>query len=192
MLLLLIRHAHTDAVGVRLAGRAPGHELNATGRAEAERLGRRLAAVPLTAIYSGPLARAQQTAAAIAKPHGLAVRTLPALDELDFGEWTGRTFEELAADPRWRTWNEARGSAGTPGGETMLEVQRRVVEGLSRLVQSHAGETIAAVSHADVVRAALAFWLRMPLDDLLKLEIAPASASSVTFEGGVPRVILGQ
>lgn len=189
MLLLLIRHAETDAVGVRLAGRAPGHNLNAAGRSAAERLGTALSPLPLAAVYASPRERAQQTAAAVALAHRLTVHTLEAIDELDFGEWTERSFAELEDDPSWHRWNASRGTARIPGGETMLEVQQRVVNALERVAAAHAGETIAAVSHADVIRAALTLWLGIPLDELLQVEVAPASVHAVRFEGEARRVL---
>lgn len=189
MLLLLTRHAHTAAVGRLLAGRAPGHRLSETGRAEAQRLARRLRQLPLAGVYASPLERAQETAAAIAEPHGLQVETLAALHELDYGEWTGHTFDELQEDLQWRAWNEARSATRVPGGEAMQDVQRRVVGGLEALASKHAGEVIAAVSHADVVRAALGCWLGMPVDLLQRLEVAPASTSGVMFDGAERRVL---
>lgn len=189
MKLLLVRHAHTDAVGRVLAGRAPGHLLNAAGRRASATLAEQLAAVPLSAVYSSPLERAQETAAAIAEPHRLEVRTAPALHELDYGEWTGASFDELREDPRWREWNESRDTARVPGGESMVEAQRRVIEGIEALRQMHDGDVVAAVSHADIIRAALGWWLGIPLGMLQRLAVEPARTSMIDLGGGSPRVL---
>src|SRR4051812_44491701 len=97
--ILLIRHGQTDAIGHYLAGSAAGTPLNAAGRDQAQRLADRLRGVPLTAIVSSPLTRARETAAPIAASHRLEVRIVPAFTEFEVGEWTGRTFRELDADP---------------------------------------------------------------------------------------------
>src|SRR3954465_7987607 len=94
--LLLIRHATCDHVGRRIVGRAPGVRLNAAGLAEAQALAELARGLPIEAVYSGPLGRAVQTAEILAAPLGKPVRIAPGLDELNFGEWTGRTLDSLA------------------------------------------------------------------------------------------------
>lgn len=71
----------------------------------------------------------------------------------------------------------------------MLEAQTRAVEELEALASRHPAGVVAVVSHADIVRAALAWWLAMPLDQLLRLEIAPASTSGVLLGDAGPRVL---
>src|SRR5688572_17874091 len=159
---LLIRHAHTDAIGRWLPGRMRGVHLSAAGREQAARLGRSLAATPLSAIHSSPLERARETADEIARHHALPLQLHDALSEVDFGEWTGQTFDELDADPRWRLFNLQRGSAAVPEGETAPAVQRRIVRAVERLAKRHRGETFAVVSHADVLRAAVLHYTNTP------------------------------
>jgi probable phosphoglycerate mutase len=186
--ILLIRHAMCDPVGVAIAGRAAGIHLNAAGREQARELGEWLALLRLDAIYSGPLERAYETACIVAAPHALAVRVSSGLDELDFGEWTGRTLAELEPLPAWRRFNERRSEAPVPGGERMVDAQRRAVAELDRLAREHPRGRVAAVSHGDILRAVLVYHLRMSLDDIHRLEVSPASVSVVTLDGGPPRV----
>ena len=82
---LLIRHGETDAVGKSIMGWRPGWHLNANGRRQVERLAEKLARVPIRAIYTSPLERAVETAAAVAKPHGIAPRLHPDLGEFHAG-----------------------------------------------------------------------------------------------------------
>ena len=105
---LLLRHAEIDAMAARLSSRLPGIRLNAAGRAHALRLSRKLARVPLSAVYSSPLERAIETAAPIAGAHDLPVEILDGLDEVNFGDWSGLTFRVLAQFPAWREYNERR------------------------------------------------------------------------------------
>lgn len=174
---LLVRHATCHPVGVSIAGRAPGVSLDVDGRAEAARLADALRAAPIEAIYTSPLERARETADAIARVHHLPVQQCDAFTEIDFGEWTGCTFDALAADERWRRFNTFRSATRIPGGELITEVQLRAVRGLEQLRRAHADGTVVVVSHADVIRAVLAYYLGMPLDLMLRLEIAPASTS---------------
>jgi probable phosphoglycerate mutase len=185
--MLLVRHATCDHVGQRLAGRAPGVRLNARGRAEAEALGTALvagrgvgSAARIEALYSAPLERARETAEILGHHLGLAVHAAPGLDELDFGEWTGRSFAELETDPRWRRFNLARASTRIPGGELMGEAVTRAVRELRGLAARHPEGTVAAVSHADVIRGILLETLGVPLDHIHRLEVvAPASVSTI-------------
>lgn len=186
--LLLIRHGSTGAVDHRLAGRAPGVHLDETGARQARALAARLAELPIAAVLSSPMERALETAAPIAERLGLEVQRRPALDEIDFGEWTGRTFAELAALPRWRRFNSARSLTRIPGGEHFAEVQARIAGELERICATHPGAIVAAVSHADVIRAALAYLAPVPIDLLLRFEISPASVSAVRLSEDGPRI----
>ncbi|MFL5517039.1 MAG: histidine phosphatase family protein [Gemmatimonadales bacterium] len=185
---LLIRHATCDHVGERIAGRAPGVHLNARGRAEAEALARALPPGRVGAIYSGPLERAVETAETLARRLGLTVRAAPGLDELDFGEWTGRTLASLDGEPRWQAFNRARSTTRIPGGELMQEAADRAAVELDRLERTHPGARVAAVSHGDVIRALLLRCLAMPLDAVHRLEVAPASVSVVEWSAGGGKV----
>lgn len=178
---LLVRHATGDHVGRRLAGRAPGTPLNDAGRAEASRLAEWLAPVTLAAVYSSPLERARDTAAVLAAPRGLNVTVDPAFTELDFGDWTGRSIDSLAGDPHWDRFNQFRSTTRPPRGELMVEAQARAVSGLAALAARHDGETVAVVSHADVLRSAIAHFAGAPLDLFLRFVIEPASVTTVAL-----------
>ena len=105
---LLIRHAAHDLLGKVLTGRAPGLHLNAQGKLEAERLADRLAVFSISAIYTGPLERARETAQPLSNRLRLELSFAPAFDEIDFGSWTMLPFSELDQRPDWKAWNEFR------------------------------------------------------------------------------------
>ncbi|HEX7967965.1 MAG TPA: histidine phosphatase family protein [Stellaceae bacterium] len=184
-----IRHAEHDLLGRELVGRRPGVHLNQTGRERAGRIAGALADVPLEAVLSGPLERARETAEAIARRRGQAVVLCPALDEVDFGEWTGRRFAELDEDRRWRHFNRYRAIAVIPGGELLLEVQARIMRLLAELGERHPAGRLALVSHGDVIRSALLHVLGMPLDFIQRLEVSPASLSTVVLDESGPRAL---
>lgn len=174
---LLIRHAACDHVGRRLAGRSPGVHLNQEGRREADALAGALARLPLEAVYSSPLERARETASALGKRLDVPVGVASGLNELDYGDWTGRSLESLADDPVWRAYNACRSSTRIPGGESMGEVVARGAAELERIRRAHPDGMVAAVSHGDVIRALLLHALGASLDHIHRLEVAPASVS---------------
>ena len=187
---LLLRHALTDSVGQRLSGRTPGVPLNAEGQAQAQQLAARLADVPIAAIYSSPLERAVQTAEPVATAHKLTTTICDDFLEIDFGKWTNCTFQELQNQPQFQRFNSFRSSTRIPGGELLLEAQARAVAGLSKLCAQHPGQTVAVVSHADMLKAAVAYYAGIPLDIFQRLEISPASVSVLEIFDDTARILL--
>ena len=179
--LFLVRHAAHDVVDRVLCGRMAGVRLAEHGRAQAERVAARLSRETIAAVQASPLDRARETAEPIARRLGLGVEVVDALTEIDVGEWTGQPFDELRDDPRWTLWNAARSSTRAPGGETMLEVQGRMVGHMEALRARFPDGAVVLVSHADVIKAALAYCLGLSLDALQRFEIAPASLSTVVI-----------
>lgn len=186
---LLVRHATNDWVtSGKLAGRAPDVHLSQQGDAQAEALGQRLATHPIHAVYSSPLERSLETAAAIARPHGLTVQASPGIGEVDFGDWTGQQLKELAKEPYWRLVQTRPSLVRFPNGESVRQMQTRAVDEVERLAAAHEGDTIALVSHADVIKAIVAHFLGLHLDLFQRLAISPASISSLSFSHGGPLV----
>jgi probable phosphoglycerate mutase len=175
--ILLIRHAAHGHLGSILSGRLPGIPLSHEGRSQAERLGERLAGMQIDAVHASPVQRAQETAASIAAGRGLPVQVAPALEELDFGDWAGRSFVELAEDPRWDTWNSARESATAPGGESMAEAQARAWDHVARTARASPGRTVAMVTHCDIIRALVARVLGLSLGHIHRFDVDPASVT---------------
>jgi probable phosphomutase (TIGR03848 family) len=189
---LLIRHALCDPVGKSIAGRTPGIHLNEAGRRQAAALAVRLSGLPVAAIRSSPLERAVETAEPLASALGLPVVQDEGLNELDFGDWTGRTLNELDALPAWRDFNERRSSTRIPGGETMAEVIRRSLATLEQLRRRHdlTRRLVAVVSHGDVLRSLVAHCIGMDPNRIHRLEIAPASVSILLSEEDNWRLLL--
>jgi probable phosphoglycerate mutase len=185
----LIRHAVHDLLDKVLVGRAPHVSLSHEGRRQAYRVAVRLARERLTAVYASPRERAQETAQAIADAAGLSVETAPDLDEIEIGGWTGLRFEEVAEDPNWRAWNTARATSRPPGGESMAEVQSRIIGLLGRLRAAQPHGRIATVSHGDVIRAALLHYLGLSLDRYARIEISPAGISTVAVSDWGGKII---
>jgi broad specificity phosphatase PhoE len=187
--ILLIRHGTTGVMYDRLCGRTPGISLSELGRREAEQMSRWVVREhTISSIYSSPLERASETAGILSQHCAVPVCAVDALNEVDCGSWTGTAFCELNGNPEWSAYNRIRSITGAPGGEDMISVQQRAWTAIQSLSGLHPGSTIAVVSHGDVIRSILLLLLGMPLDHILRLEIAPASASKISLGGAYPIV----
>lgn len=177
----LIRHAASIASSDVLSGRAPGIALSGIGREQARGLARRFAEVELAAVWSSPMERAVQTAIPLAVVSNLPVNQSQSLNEVEYGDWTGKSFSSLAGDPLWQRFNHSRRDTRIPGGELILDVQKRVVAKLAVLSRQYGGRNIAVVTHAEPIRLVLAYCLES--SDYLhdRLEIGPASISIVRW-----------
>ncbi len=175
----LVRHATHDRVGTILCGRMPGVHLGETGKAQAERLASRFAGETIACIRTSPMERSVETAEPIALRLKRPLDICSALSEIDFGAWSGKSFEALAQDPRWSAWNSSRSTNRPPDGETMLEAQARIVGAMERLRNRYADRSIILVSHSDVIKAALLYCLGLPIDAYGRFEVEPASISTL-------------
>jgi len=178
-LLLLIRHGENDySKKMRIAGRMPGVHLNTAGLKQAESLAEALAKAPIKAIYSSPLERAKETALPIAKASGIRVITEKGILESDVGDWQGKSIRRLALNRYWQIVQRTPSRAGHPGGETFLQSQTRMVSTLDTICQKYKGvELIVCVSHADMIKLAIAHYIGLPLDKFQRLACDTGSAS---------------
>jgi len=187
--LLFVRHAAHAEVGRVLSGRTDGAGLSDEGRAQAARLGQRLRRVAPRDLLTSPRRRAQETAAILGDALGLAPRGMAALDEINFGDWTGRAFAELDGDPAWTAWNGQRAVTRPPRGEAMHETQSRILGWMDALRLAVPDGAVVAVTHADVIKAALCAHLGLSLDAHHRFDIAPASLSAIELWPAGGRVL---
>jgi broad specificity phosphatase PhoE len=178
----LLRHGSTDHLDRRISGWLPGVALNAQGEREVARLAVGIAGYRIDAVYTSPLDRTRQTAARIAQALQLDAIALDAFGELRFGDWTGRAFADLRSDARWSRFNAFRCGTRIPNGELMLEVQARAVAELIRLRDAHPAGRIAVVTHSDVIRAVVSYFMGMPLDFYQRIEVAPGSVTQLELD----------
>jgi len=180
---LLIRHGENDWIGRGvIAGRTPGVHLNAAGRQQAGHLAEALAKMKIDKLFSSPIDRARDTAEPVAARLGLAIEILPPIQEVNFGDWTGKSISELDKLEGWKKWNTMRSIGQIPNGENMMQVQSRFVGEIERLRHLYPNETLALFSHGDPIRAAVTYYLGMPLDLLLRIEVGYASITEVTID----------
>ena len=183
---LLVRHGTHAEVGQVLSGRSD-IALDDRGRREADALARALAGTPVATLHTSPRARARQTIAPLAAQRALPVTIAPALDEIDFGALTGRSFDALAADPAWQRWNRHRATARCPGGETMAEASARALAYLSGLADEDM--PTLCVTHCDIIRALVVRALGIGFERMFAFDCDPASCTTLDLEDGGMRVV---
>jgi broad specificity phosphatase PhoE len=150
----LVRHGSVDGMRERLIGRTDVG-LNKQGRSESARVAEACRRLGVGIVASSPRRRARETAEIIAESVGCGVEVVDALDEVDYGLWSGKQFSELVADPEWRRFNDARDDAQIPGGEELDAVSRRIRAGLEQLCDRHRRYDLVIVTHAEIIRGAV-------------------------------------
>jgi broad specificity phosphatase PhoE len=155
----------------------------------AEALAHVLEPLPLTAVYTSPLARARETAAVVARPHALTPTVADGLKEIDLGEVEGRAFDDYPPDLRDALLRDPT-RARFPRGETYAELRRRVCPAVDEIVARHRDSTVAAITHAGPIRALLAAWLHVADDAIFRIDQRYGSVNLVDWIEGVPLVRL--
>jgi broad specificity phosphatase PhoE len=179
--ILFVRHGQTE---VNRAGRFQGRHdaaLTPLGVAQADALGRALAALPIARVLASPLSRAQRTAAAIAGPHGLAVELDERLVELDYGTWDQRALADVTQQ-EWSAWRADPGFS-PPGGESLLDVRARVAQLLDDLLGD---DVVVAVSHVSPIKAAVCVALGVDERATWRMHLDIASITRIGLRGTAP------
>lgn len=189
--ILLVRHATTAATGKRLGGWTDA-PLDDGGIAQAQTTADRLAGLDIAAIYTSPIVRTMNTAKIISTATGVKIQKRKGLGEVDYGDWTDKTLASLRKRKLWSVIQSTPSRVTFPNGESIRGAQARVVEQLEQLAAAHDDkDTIVAVSHADIIKAALAHFLGTPLDTFQRIVINPASVSVLHLHDGMmPMVTL--
>ncbi|KAA3663080.1 MAG: MSMEG_4193 family putative phosphomutase [Chloroflexi bacterium] len=189
--IILVRHGENEWVKKhRLAGWIPGVHLNEKGHEQAKALAKRLAKLPITAVYSSPVIRCVETAEYIAKRHKKEIVYVDDVGEVRYGDWEGKKIKKLAKLPLWRIVQFFPSRMRFPNGEALREVQFRAIQALEQLSQQHKNELIVVASHADLIKLVLAHYLGVHIDLFQRIVISPASASIIALPAnGMVRVI---
>ena len=179
--LLLLRHGEVEERYHRIFGGRIDMDLSPQGHAQAEMLARYLRQRPVDAVYASPMRRAQQTLAPLEAHCPRPPVVLQELREVDFGDWTGLSWEQVHArfGVRAFDWLQQLQAAAIPNAESGTAFRNRVEPALRRVVRSHAGQTVAIVCHGGVVRVMLSVLLNLPLEQTASFEIDYASLTRV-------------
>ncbi len=184
---ILVRHGETAANReMRYIG-SRDDELTERGKQQAQQLAAALQELPITAVYSSPRRRAQDTADPIAVAHGLTVIDAEALRESAFGVWEGMSRPEVLAHSthyaaQLHAW-EADPTIAPLGGESIAAMHQRVNLYVTQLSEQHPGETIVLVSHVGPVKALIAATLAVAPGAGQRMFLDPATISVVDWTG---------
>jgi len=186
---VLIRHGETDwNRELRVMGRAD-IPLNAAGRAQCRSAAHVLEPFGITSIVSSPLVRALESARILASALGLTVSVDEQLEEVHFGSWQGQTYDQVIDDPTYRAFLVDPVGQRTPGGETIVDVQRRGVAAVQRNAGDEPGDGATLfVSHGDVIRATLCEFLGMPLREFRRIRIDNCGITAIAGSARHPEV----
>jgi alpha-ribazole phosphatase len=167
----LVRHGEPRAeIRNRCYGRLDAG-LSELGRKQLEQVARDLATKDFAAIYSSPRLRARESAEIIALPHQCAVQVHEQFHEIDFGDFEGMSYDEIARryPVEYQQWMSHPTEVQFPNGESFSTMQRRVLSAAQDLLATHAGETIAVVTHGGVNRILLAQALSLSEVNLFRI-----------------------
>lgn len=188
---LLVRHGQTDWNRDRRVMGATPIGLNATGQAQIAALAARLRSVSIDAIHASPLRRTRESAALLgAGRDGLMITDTPAFAEIDYGDWVGQPFSAVETTPAFLQYLHQPSTLRIPGGERIVDTQRRAVAGIEQLCAQHPQGRVLVVSHADLIKAIIVHYVGAPLDHWHRYKIDNGSLTVLCVHAG-QGVILG-
>lgn len=178
--ILLIRHGFINLAD-KIPGRLPDIHLSESGKMQVQQLIKLVSKYKVDHIYSSPLDRAVETALPLANYFNRKINMCNSISEIDFGIWTNKTFSDLEQVSQWKQFHYFRTGTKIPDGETMIDVQLRMIQQMNAFHQQHPGETILVVSHNDPVKSIIAYYLGISLDLFLRISIPNASVSVLSM-----------
>ena len=160
--------------------------LNNIGLIQAQAVGQKLKNEPISCIYSSPLKRARATAAEIGKYHRLPVIDHLGFIDLDFGNWQGKSHEELEKKypDQYRQWLTAPHTMVFPKGETLTAVHKRVVNAITELVVERKNDSVVIVTHGVVLRVILCYLNDKDIEHYLQFDMDNCAISIAEFKSG--------
>jgi 2,3-bisphosphoglycerate-dependent phosphoglycerate mutase len=184
--LTFIRHGETDWNRQQRFQGQIDVPLNAAGHAQAARLPRALAGSAPDVFLSSDLARAQETAAPLARAWGQPPQLLPGLREQSFGIFEGLDLPAIRAqhEPLWQDWLQYRADFNLPGGESLREFSARVLQSVQALAQTHSGRTVVVVTHGGVLDMLWRHAHGKPLDGPRECAIPNTGINRLRWVGG--------
>lgn len=185
---LFVRHGACSLTDSVLLGRTIDAPLDEHGYRQVQTLARHVARQRPRRIFTSPRLRARQTARILAHRTRCPWQIADELDEMDFGTWSGRSFDELKLDPAWQDWNAHRSRARTPAGEDIRKVQGRIHDFLRGLHRTWHQASLVLVTHAEIIRSALLDCLELPAEDYRRIDVAPASLHVLRADGNRIRI----
>ena len=181
-MIIFLRHGQAENNTKRiLAGRTEGVPLTKIGIEQAEQIGKYLKPIDISAIYSSPIERANNTAKIVAESNSIDYKLDERLTELDMGKFTRMPYDEIFAkhgnvflkfysnDPIISEHNV----------ETFPHVQKRVMDMLDYTIKKHDQENVLLVTHMDPIKSVIAKVMDLKPLSLFELIIANCSLTII-------------
>ena len=181
-MIIFLRHGQAENNTKRiLAGRTEGVPLTKIGIEQAENIGKYLKPIDISAIYSSPIERADNTAKIVAESNSIDYKLDERLTELDMGKFTRMPYDEIFAkhgnvflkfysnDPIISEHNV----------ETFPHVQKRVMDMLDYTIKKHDQENVLLVTHMDPIKSVIAKVMDLKPLSLFELIIANCSLTII-------------
>ena len=181
--LLLVRHGEVEAAYHKKFGGRIDMDLSPNGRKQGRALAEYLRSKTIDAIYASPMKRVQQTLAPTLKASPHQSRTLEALREIDFGDWSGLGWESVQKKFGFaaHAWLDQIDRHGVPNGESGIEFRNRVEPCLRQILRDHPGQNVAVFCHGGVIRMIIAVLLELPLPKTNHFDIEYASVTQIAL-----------
>ena len=188
--IILMRHGETPWTAQRRYTGSSDPSLSVRGRKQARALARYLKKNGADVLYSSSLKRARETAAIIGRSLKKRPRTDRRLNEISFGNWEGKTADELLLrkDKRFLAWCRGR-PVSAPGGESRRNFRRRVLQALREIQRRYPGKKIGIVSHGGAMRMMLLELLCLPPKAIWSFRMDPASVTVIRLYGKTPQCV---
>lgn len=190
--LWLLRHPEPEASARGRCYGALDVTLSPEGIRQAHAVADVLAQELFAAIYTSPRKRCTQAARILAADRICSVEIVAALRELDFGEFEGRTYDEIAATypDLYQQWMDRPTGTQFPSGEGFRDMHARVTAATRELRSRHTGQSIALVTHGGVIRIILADALGMEAADIFRIGQRHGAINVVRYFDETPMVDL--
>lgn len=183
-MIYLIRHGETILTPTRkFSGTgALDPELTADGLAQADLVAAEVAKLKPEVLIASPLQRTRQTAEAIARTTGLEIIFDTDWYELSFGDWDGKSIEEVKRESpdEYQAWLNSS-SYRPGGGESYDEAAIRIDLALDKLVAQYPGKRVVVVTHNGVIKSAANLAIGGPNDGVFHMDASPCSISSISI-----------
>ena len=182
--LFLIRHAEVEAAYQGVFGGTIDMNLSSRGEQQAVTLANYLRTQRFDTVFASPMKRVQQTLAPLLRQPRSAPIILPNLFEVDFGDWTGLTFQDVKARFGYdaHQWLDLLDAGKIPNAESVNSYRDRVDGCLQTIRQQSEGETVGVFCHGGVIRMLLALLLRLPFAEMDRFEVEYTSITTVVLK----------
>lgn len=183
--IFLIRHGQSIGNLNRVYLGHTDWDLTELGYLQSEAVCKYLHDEKIDVIYSSDLIRAYNTVSPIAKQRGMSIIKNKNLREIYAGEWEGKNYEELVSRyaKEYEIWKTDIGNAGCTGGETVLELQRRIYDEILKIAKENKGKTVLIGTHATPIRTLNAVINKVAKDEMHQIPWATnASVTVIEYE----------